>query len=333
MQFTSLKFLLFMLITAAVEFLLPKIARTKWLFAASIVFYALLDIKFVPLLAAVVLTAYLGGLAVKTENGKGRNAGFAAAVITEIALLVIFRSAGIFTKDHVWIVPVGISFYILQAIGYLADVRRGAADAEKDLVDLGLFISFFPQLTSGPIERAPHMLPQFKKGPDGFDPVRIRDGALFMLWGYFMKMVIADRIAILTDTFYSAPGSYGGAVAFTAAALYMIQLYCDFAGYSSIAIGAAKVLGIELFENFNSPFLSGSVAEYWHRWHISLSTWLRDYIYIPLGGSRKGTGRKYINILLTFLVSGLWHGTGWNFLLWGLVFGLLQIAGSILIPV
>ena len=333
MQFTSLRFLLFMLVTAAVEFLLPKKVRTKWLFAASIVFYTLLDLKFVPLLAAVVLTAYLGGLAIKAEAGKGRNAGFAVSVITEIALLIIFRSAGIFTKGHIWIVPVGISFYILQAVGYLIDVRRGTVEAERNLTGLGLFISFFPQLTSGPIERAPHMLPQFKKGPDGYDPVRIRDGALYMLWGYFLKMVIADRIAVLTGTFYDAPGSYGGAVAFICAVLYMIQLYCDFAGYSSIAIGAAKVLGIELMQNFNSPFLAGTVAEYWHRWHTSLSTWLRDYVYIPLGGSRKGTGRKYINILLTFLVSGLWHGTGWNFLLWGLVFGLLQVAGGVLAPV
>ena len=332
MQFTSLRFLIFMMVTAAVDFLLPKKARAAWLFASSFLFYALLDLKFVPLLAAVVLTTYLGGMAAGAKDRKGKNGGFAAAMITEVLLFVAFRSAGLFTKDHVWIVPVGISFYILQAVGYLIDVRRGTCEAEQNFLHLGLFISFFPQLTSGPIERAPHMLPQFKKGPDGFDPVRIRDGALYMLWGYFMKMVIADRIAILTDTFYAAPGSYGGAVSFVSAVMYMLQLYCDFAGYSSIAIGAAKVLGIELMENFNSPFLAGSVAEYWHRWHISLSTWLRDYVYIPLGGSRKGKARTYINILLTFLVSGIWHGTGWNFLLWGLVFGLLQVAGSILAP-
>lgn len=345
------------------DFMLPRKLRSKWLFAVSLVFYACLDIRFLPLLIVVILTAWLGGRAIEADRLKagvpegeraGRSISFTVSVLVEAGILILFRSAGFFADNltllknalhggateaggrpdiFLFIVPIGISFYILQAIGYLVDVKRGTVPAEKDPVSLGLFISFFPQLTSGPIERAGHMLPQYRKGPDGFDPDRIRDGALIMLWGYFLKMVIADRAAVLPDALYGSPESCGGAVTLTVIMLYCFQLYSDFAGYSAIAIGAARVLGVELCENFNSPFLSSSLTELWRRWHISLSSWLKDYIYIPLGGSRKGTARKYLNILLVFAVSGFWHGAAWTFLVWGLLQGILQIAGRLMMPV
>ena len=364
-SFTSIRFILFLLLVAAVDFALPRKLRSKWLFAVSLVFYACLDLRFLPLLLIVILTAWLGGRAIEADRlkagipegaGAGSSMSFAVSVLVETGILVLFRSAGFFADNlqmlknalhggnaavqagsrpdiFLFIVPIGISFYILQAIGYLIDVKRGTVPAEKDPVTLGLFIAFFPQLTSGPIERAGHMLPQFRKGPEGFDPDRIRDGALTMLWGYFLKMVIADRAALLPDTLYRSPESYGGAVTLLVIILYCFQLYCDFAGYSAIAIGAGRVLGVDLIENFRSPFLSGSLTELWRRWHISLSSWLKDYIYIPLGGNRKGTARKYLNILLVFAVSGFWHGAAWTCIVWGLLQGILQIIGRLMMPV
>lgn len=188
--------------------------------------------------------------------------------------------------------------------------------AEKNFLRYALFVSFFPQLVAGPIERSKNLLKQLAI-PTKFNYDSAREGALLMLWGYFLKLVLADRIAIFVDTVYGDYVNYGGWYLVMATALFAVQIYCDFGGYSVIAMGAAKILGISLVENFDAPYLSKSVSEFWRRWHISLNSWFRDYLYIPLGGSRKGTMKKYLNLMIVFLVSGLWHGAQWTFVIWG----------------
>ena len=214
------------------------------------------------------------------------------------------------------IVPVGISFYMLQALGYVIDVYRGTIAAERNLARYALFVSFFPEIMSGPIERAGHMLPQFA-APESFDYENMRHGLLRMIWGFFLKLVLADRMAIVVNTVYSSPADHAGGVVVLATIPYTFEIYCDFAGYSEIAIGAAQVLGYEVRENFDCPYLSSSIADFWRRWHQSLSYWFRDYVYIPLGGNRRGQARKYLNIMIVFIVSGIWHGAGITFIVWG----------------
>lgn len=211
------------------------------------------------------------------------------------------------------------------------DVYRGEIYAEKNFFRYALFVSFFPQLVAGPIERSKNLLRQLDKpARPSFDS--LRDGFLLMLWGYFLKVVLADRIAVFVDTAYGDIETYTGVYLIVATVLFAVQIYCDFSGYSVIAMGAAKILGISLMENFNAPYLSTSVSEFWRRWHISLSTWFRDYLYIPLGGNRRGKVRKYVNLLITFGVSGLWHGANWTYVVWGLLNGIYQMIGEVLRP-
>lgn len=229
------------------------------------------------------------------------------------------------------LLPVGISFYTFQALGYVIDVYRDDINAEKNFFRYALFVSFFPQLVAGPIERSQNLLTQLaQKHKPNFE--QMRDGLLLMLWGFFLKIVLADRIAIFVDTIYGDINKYGGWYLIVATVLFAVQIYCDFAGYSTIATGASEILGIRLMENFNAPYFSQSVSEFWRRWHISLSSWFRDYVYVPLGGNRKGTLRKYVNIMIVFLVSGLWHGAGWSYVAWGGLNGAYQVIGSVLKP-
>jgi D-alanyl-lipoteichoic acid acyltransferase DltB (MBOAT superfamily) len=230
------------------------------------------------------------------------------------------------------LLPVGISFYTFQALSYTFDVYRDDIYAEKNFFRYALFVSFFPQLVAGPIERSKNLLKQLAT-PKKFDFKMAREGLLLMLWGYFLKIVLADRIAIFVDTVYGDYNTYSGYYLILATILFAFQIYCDFAGYSTIAMGSAKILGINLMENFNAPYLSTSVAEFWRKWHISLTSWFKDYLYIPLGGSRKGKARKYINKMIVFLVSGLWHGASMSYVFWGGLNGLYQIIGEELTPV
>ena len=227
------------------------------------------------------------------------------------------------------VLPVGISFYIFQALGYTIDVYRKEIVPERNFLRYALFVSFFPQLVAGPIERSKNLLRQLSE-KHTFDFIRVKDGLFLMLWGLFLKIVIADRISIVVDKIFSNSSIYGGVYIVIGVILFAFQIYCDFSGYSTIAIGAAKVMGINLMENFDSPYMSASVAEFWRRWHISLSSWFKDYLYIPLGGNRKGKIRKYINILIVFGVSGLWHGANYSYVVWGLLNGLFQIIGDLL---
>ena len=296
-----------------------------------------------PVLAFITAVGYLGG---RLLDGKPRKGVLAAGIVLALAPLIGFKYLGFLTKSvlsvlaHVgvqiappafdFLLPMGISFYTLQAVGYLVDTYRGER-AEHDLLDFALFISFFPQMVSGPISRGKSLLPQLSaaKRPT-FDD--LRDGVLLLIWGYFLKIVVADRAALFVAAVYAPESEYEGWFYIIATLLFALQLYGDFGGCSVMAMGTAKILGIDLIDNFNAPYFSQSIAEFWRRWHISLSTWFRDYLYIPLGGNRKGALRKDFNVLVTFAVSGLWHGAQWNYMAWGLLNGLYQIIGAALLP-
>lgn len=248
------------------------------------------------------------------------------------SLLSVFNIS-VIEKKFSLVLPVGISFYTFQALSYTLDVYRGDIPVEKSFVRYALFVSFFPQLVAGPIERSGNLLKQIDNAHNIklFDLKRITNGLIVMLWGFFQKMVIADRISTLAD-FALSHGKIWNAdsmVLIIGVLAFSLQIYCDFSSYSTIAIGAAEVMGFSLMENFRTPYFATSIKEFWNRWHISLSTWFKDYLYIPLGGNRKGEARKYLNLLIVFLVSGLWHGANWTFVIWGLIHAIYQIIGGI----
>lgn len=323
MGFTSLTFLVFFLIVFIIYLFLPPRGRVFWLLGASYLFCISFGVKYAFVLLVSTLGTWGAGLAL--ERVKHRSFGrwiLGGAVLLHVLLLGFFKY-----DSRNPALPVGISFYTFQAIGYLADVRTGRAKAERNVIYFGLFQAFFPKLVQGPIERCDPLLEQIRSLHTIrlLDLNRIREGGLLLLWGLFQKLMIADRIAIPVNAVYLQFGAFGGVEILLATVLYAFQIYCDFAGYTSMARGLARICGIELAENFRRPYLAVSVRDFWRRWHISLSSWLRDYVYIPLGGSRKGTLRKYVNVMLTFLVSGIWHGTGFHFLLWGCMHGAAQL--------
>lgn len=229
-----------------------------------------------------------------------------------------------------WAVPIGISFYTFQALGYLWDVYYKRQEVEHDFLTYALFVSFFPSILSGPINKASLVIPQIKQLRQYFDYNKVVEGLKMILWGMFMKVVVADRVALYVDTVFPSYENFTGMSCLLASLLYTTQIYADFAGYSLMAIGVGKTLGFELTENFRRPYFAVSVTEFWHRWHISLSTWLKDYVYIPLGGSRCSRSRNYWNIFVTFLVSGIWHGANWTFIVWGCIHGVCQIIEKML---
>lgn len=355
MLFNSLHFLIFFPIVLGIYYLMPQKIRTYWLLAASYYFYMCWNIKYVLLLLFSTVVTYVSGLAMAkcSQDEKGilhKKLCVAVSFILNLSILFLFKyldfvivslnqilSGGGYLHIELnapafdLLLPVGISFYTFQALGYTMDVYRGEIYAEKNFFRYALFVSFFPQLVAGPIERSKNLLRQLDKpARPSFDS--LRDGFLLMLWGYFLKVVLADRIAVFVDTAYGDIETYTGVYLIVATVLFAVQIYCDFSGYSVIAMGAAKILGISLMENFNAPYLSTSVSEFWRRWHISLSTWFRDYLYIPLGGNRRGKVRKYVNLLITFGVSGLWHGANWTYVVWGLLNGTYQMIGEVLRP-
>ncbi len=332
MQFISFAFLLFLPVVALINSIIPRNYRYIWLLIASISFYISIDVKAAIVMAGTVVVTYGAALLIdkikeRAGEAPSKKAAFVLgfSILIEVAAMLVFRSGKILGA-------IGISFYMLKSIGYLIDVYRGDEKAERNFLMLALFVSFFPQVISGPIERAGNMLPRFAY-PVTVDFDRLRDGFLQMLWGYFLKLVIADRLAIFVNSVYKAPQSFDGTIVALATVFYSFEIYCDFSGYSAIAIGAARIMGIDVMDNFDTPYMSKSVAEFWRRWHISLSSWLRDYVYIPLGGNRKGTLRKYLNVLIVFAISGIWHGSALTFLVWGLLHAVYQIAGFITVPV
>lgn len=332
MLFTSIEFMVFLPVVFALYWLLRRQVRWQNLLvvAASYVFYGWWDWRFLLLIAFTTACSYASGLMIKPEGSRRHNL---AVMWTNIGLnlgiLGLFKYYDFFASelarmlgcsgDSVMlnlILPVGISFYTFQALSYSIDVYRGKIAPTKDVVAFFAYVSFFPQLVAGPIERATNLLPQFLKERQ-FDYAMAVDGVRQMLWGFFKKVVVADNCAVFVDKVWGDIGAYGSPDLAVAAALFSIQIYCDFSGYSDIAIGCAKLFGIRLMRNFNVPYFSRDIAEFWRRWHISLTTWFRDYVYIPLGGSRVAKWKVVRNTFIIFLVSGFWHGANWTFLAWG----------------
>ncbi|WP_367925442.1 MBOAT family protein [uncultured Ruthenibacterium sp.] len=344
MQFNSIDFLIYFPIVTLLYFILPQKIKWIWLLICSVYFYMCWKAKYIILIGFSIIVTYLGALLI--ERLRKRSNWLARAVLTLVllsnfAVLFLFKYYGFFSGLITEIsqnaialpiiqfaLPVGISFYTFQALGYAIDVYRGDLAAEKNLFRYALFVCFFPQLVAGPIERATNLLPQFYERHT-FDYDRMKRGLILMGWGFFQKIVIADRMAVLVDGAYEAYSTTPGSVLALATLFFSFQIYCDFASYSNIAIGAAEIMGFRLMKNFNAPYLSQSIKEFWRRWHISLSTWFKDYLYIPLGGSRKGTFRTCINILVVFLVSGLWHGAAMTFVIWGALHGFFQVIQTI----
>lgn len=352
MVFNSVDFLVFFPIVVLIYFFVPKKCRYVWLLVASYYFYMSWNPKYAVLLAASTLITYLCGIFLgKTEKKKTKNWILAGSFAANLGILFFFKyfdfalaiinrglsqvGISVIEKPFDILLPVGISFYTFQALGYTMDVYRGETQPEKNILKYALFVSFFPLLAAGPIERSKNLLKQIRQVHTFrlWNYENITSGAAMMLWGYFMKMVVADRLAIFVDSVFASFAYYGATVLIMAAVLFAFQLYCDFGSYSMIAIGCARIMGFSLTENFNTPYFALSVKEFWRRWHISLSTWLRDYLYIPLGGNRKGKVRKYINLMITFLVSGLWHGASFSFVVWGGLHGLYQVIGEITLPI
>lgn len=346
MLFNSYGFIVFFPIVVIVYFLLPKRISYLWLLAASYYFYMGWNAKYALLLLASTIITYVCGVLIQWLNERqpdkinAKKWVVAGSFILNLAILFFFKYFN-FTIESInavlshtslpavntsldALLPVGISFYTFQALGYTVDVYRGEIEAERNFFRYALFVSFFPQLVAGPIERSKNLLTQLRN-PKPFSYERMCDGVMLMIWGYFLKLVIADRISIFVDNAYANVGVYDGKYLLIASMLFAAQIYCDFAGYSTIAIGAAEVMGFQLMDNFNCPYLSQSVAEFWRRWHISLGSWFRDYVYIPLGGSRRGNGILIRNILIVWALTGLWHGASWNFIIWGLYFGILLL--------
>lgn len=349
MLFNSLDFLIFFPIVVLGYFLISDDIKYLWLLIASYYFYMCWNAKYALLILFSTAVTYASGLLIdRAETIVQKKITVAASFTLNLAVLFyfkysnfaldtiskLFRSINIELHVPVFdiLLPVGISFYTFQALSYTMDVYRGEIYAEKNFFRYALFVSFFPQLVAGPIERSKNLLHQLAV-PKKFCFETARDGFLLMLWGYFLKIVLADRIALFVDTVYGDFETFGGWYLIVATILFAVQIYCDFYGYSVIAMGAAKILGIQLMDNFDAPYLASSVAEFWRRWHISLTSWFKDYLYIPLGGSRKGTLRKYLNKMIVFLVSGLWHGASFAFVAWGGLNGLYQVIGESLKPV
>ncbi|MCR4690481.1 MAG: MBOAT family protein [Lachnospiraceae bacterium] len=332
MIFNSVDYLIFFPAVTLIYFMLPRKAGNIWLLAASFAFYMNWNAGYGLLLfSSIVITYTAARLMGKCGEKKKARSVMVLSLVLNLGMLAYFKYFGFFADNINMLLskigqkglqapdillPVGISFYIFQAVGYTLDVYHGRITPEKNFFTYALFVSFFPQLVAGPIERSTNLLPQFRE-KHSFDAARIREGLMIMLWGLFIKMVIADRIALMITPVFDEYLVYSGMEIFFACVLFSIQIYCDFAGYSHIAIGSAKVLGFTLMDNFRQPLSSVSVHDFWNRWHISLTGWFRDYLYIPLGGNRKGMVRKQINRILVFLVSGLWHGAAWHYVIWG----------------
>lgn len=360
MLFNSIQFALFFVVVLVVFYVLPPRVRVWWILASSLFFYCFKSTEepfaeqsyylIIAILMSWSASVIMDAIPADGKLKPLRIFFLLAGLITDFGMLIYFKytkffielinpavtanGGAAFSTDFDLLMPLGISFFIFTSTGYLFDVYRGKTHAEKNPFYYALFTCFFPCIMSGPIERADHLIPQLKNlhKVKVFDADRMSNGISLIVWGLFAKMVIADRIAMIVDNVYGNYFKFGSVEIIFASICYSIQIYCDFMSYSTIAMGCAKLMGIDVYDNFNAPYLSLSVKEFWRRWHISLSSWLRDYVYIPLGGSRCSKLRKYLNVIITFLVSGIWHGAGLNFILWGGIHGVLQVIDDITLP-
>ena len=354
MQFNSLHFLIFFPVVLLIYLVIPAKVRYIWLLLASYYFYMSWNPVYALLIAFSTVITYLCSLGIgmlntdpRDRNRRLRRAMLIIGLAGNLLVLFVFKYFN-FASDSVnavlkgfgyspiapkvdFVLPVGISFYTFQALGYMIDVYRGDTPAEKNPLRYALFVSFFPQLVAGPIERSGNLLSQLKNVEKikPFDYERIIKGFSVMLWGYFMKVVVADRAAVIVNHVFDNWWHLDSLALVLGTVFFAVQIYCDFAGYSAVAVGAAGVMGFTLTDNFKTPYFAVSVRDFWRRWHITLSTWFRDYVYIPLGGNRRGKARKYLNMMLTQLLSGLWHGANWTYVVWGGIHGLYQVAGDI----
>ncbi len=348
MLFHSVSFAVFLITVFILYCFMPHRFRWFFLLLASYAFYMNLHVGYGFLLLGTTLLTYVLALQLeKAQTLRAKKRCLLGGVLPLVLLLLVFKTAsplidrinaqiaagqlGLQPITLRILLPAGVSFYFFQSMGYLIDVYRGKVKAEKHFGYYALFVSFFPQLLSGPIGRADSLLPQYKKERP-FDYDNVTYGLKLMAWGYFKKLVIADVFATVVDKVYNQPYSYVGLVFIIVTVMFAIEIYCDFSGYSDIAVGCAKLFGIDLMTNFKSPYFSFSIKEFWSRWHISLSTWFRDYVYIPLGGNRVKRWRHCLNLMITFLVSGFWHGSSLTYIFWGGIHGLLQIIETFLYP-
>lgn len=350
MLFNSLAFLVFFPLVALFYWALPHKFRNYFLLAASYYFYMSWNATYGLLILLSTIVTWGSARMLQpasTVDAKGKRKNKAtlwACLIINLGILFLYKYANFFIGTvndisgglnlgmHVplldLLLPVGISFYTFQAIGYTIDVYRGTIKPEKNFFTYALFVSFFPQLVAGPIERAKNLLPQFH-AKHLFDGEKAMKGIQMMVWGYFMKLCIADRAALYVDAVFNNLEHHSGSSVSLASFLFTMQIYCDFCGYSLIAIGVAKVIGFDLMENFHRPYFSTNIKNFWKRWHISLSTWFMDYVYIPLGGNRCSMRRHLLNLFITFVVSGMWHGANWTFLIWGAYHGVLIVINTL----
>lgn len=347
MNFNSIGYFLFLAVNVLVYYLLPGKLRNIQLLVASYFFYMCWSPKYALLMLLSTAVTYACGLLVDRQALGKRRLWLTLSFAVNLLILFFFKyfnflsgliASGLSLLGLSFsapvldvLLPVGISFYTFQALGYTVDVYRKDVPAEGSFIDYALFVSFFPQLVAGPIERSGRILGQLKE----YHPFRLenlRDGAMPVLWGLFKKMVLADNLAVVANTVYNTPQARTGGEFLIATVAFAVQIYCDFSAYSDIARGSAKMLGFSLMENFRCPYMATSIQDFWRRWHISLSSWFRDYLYFPLGGSRRGKWRQLMNILIVFLVSGLWHGAALTFVAWGLLNGLYQVISKLLDP-
>jgi alginate O-acetyltransferase complex protein AlgI len=332
MLFNSLQFFVFFPIVTAGYFVLPHRFRWFWLLAASCYFYMAFIPAFILILCFTITVDYFAGIFIEESQGKRRKMFLLASIFANVGALAFFKYfnflntnlaelAGLLHLNYPIpflriILPIGLSFHTFQSLAYTIEVYRGKQKAERKFGILALYVLFYPQLVAGPIERPQNLIHQFYE-EHVFDYKRVTDGLKLMLWGFFKKMVIADRLAHLANPVFDHPHDYQGPLLLLGTIAFAYQIYCDFSGYTDIAIGAARVMGFRLMKNFDTPYCSKSISEMWRRWHISLSTWFRDYLYISMGGNRVPRWRWFINLFVTFVVSGFWHGANWTFIIWG----------------
>lgn len=344
MLFNSIQFLIFFPIVTILYFVTPQKFRWLLLLTASCYFYMTFIPAYILILIVTIVIDYIAGIYIEKSEGKKKLKFLVMSIISLILVLFIFKYFNFFNhnfaslsrtfyinypiEDIGLILPIGLSFHTFQSLSYVIEVYRGRQKAERHFGIYSLYVMFYPQLVAGPIERPQNLLHQFYE-KHKFVYRRVADGLKLMAWGMFKKVVIADRLAVFVNQVYDNPHNYEGVSLIIATIFFAFQIYCDFSGYTDIARGAAKVMGFNLMLNFRRPYFSKSIHEFWQRWHISLSSWFRDYLYIPLGGNRVKLPRWYFNLFITFLISGLWHGANWTFIIWGALHGFYLIFGII----
>jgi alginate O-acetyltransferase complex protein AlgI len=345
MLFNSFNFLIFFPLVTAAFFLMPR--RFKWalLLAASCFFYMNFIPYYILILGFTIIVDYFAGILLEgAKSKKKKKIYLVVSIMANIGVLFFFKYFNFFNQNLTelasflhWnyslkslsiILPIGLSFHTFQSLSYTIEVYYGRYKAEKHFGIFALYVMFYPQLVAGPIERPQNLLHQFREAHP-FDWERIKSGLQLMLFGFFKKLFIADNLAVFVNQAYNHPSEYSGLSFIIATLFFTFQIYCDFSGYSDIAIGSAKVMGFKLMDNFRQPYFSRSISEFWKRWHISLSTWFRDYVYIPLGGNRVKKTRLYFNLLATFFLSGFWHGANWTFVIWGMLNGFYLVTGIV----